>query len=87
MAQKTIAYYRLPVPTSTQVGHLRIVIDRNYQAYVAGSKVLSATISGQFLVLKLASKQSIYVKRKDYEAFKARPLAQANQVAPEVEPE
>jgi hypothetical protein len=73
VSPKTIAYYRLPVSTTTQIGHLRVVVDRHKQAYVAGSKVVSANPSGDFLVLTLANEQVYYVKKLDYQALLAPP--------------
>jgi hypothetical protein len=70
MSPKILACYRLPVATSTQIGHVRVVFDRNRQAYVAGSKVISANPSGEFLVLTLANDDVHYVKRLEYEAFR-----------------
>ena len=42
MSNSTLAFYRLPISTATQIGRVRVVIDRNRQVYVAGSKVVSA---------------------------------------------
>jgi hypothetical protein len=73
MSPKILACYRLPVATSTQIGHVRVVFDRHRQAYVAGSKVVSANPSGDFLVLTLANDEVHYVKRLEFEAFQAPP--------------
>jgi hypothetical protein len=73
VSPKTIAYYRLPVPTTTQIGHIRVVVDRHRQAYVDGSKVVSANPSGDFLVLTLANEHVYYVKASDYQALLAPP--------------
>jgi hypothetical protein len=69
----TLAIYRLPIATATRVGHLRVVIDRNRQVYLAGSKVVSAAPSGEFLVLTLANEQVYYVKARDYHDLQASP--------------
>ena len=71
MSPKTLACYRLPVSTSTQIGHVRVVFDRRQQAYVNGSKVTSANPSGEFLVLTLANDQVYYVKMSDFDALRA----------------
>jgi hypothetical protein len=69
MSASTLAFYRLPILTATQIGRVRVVIDRNRQVYVAGSKVVSATASGDFLILTLANDQVYYVKARDYQAL------------------
>lgn len=73
MSPRNLAYYRLPVATATQIGHIRVVIDRHRQMYVAGSKVVSANPSGDFLILTLANEQVYYVKARDYQALLAPP--------------
>jgi hypothetical protein len=67
----TLPIYRLPVPTTTQIGSVRVVIDRNQQVYVAGSRVVSAAPSGDFMVLTLADEQVYYVKSIEYQALLA----------------
>jgi hypothetical protein len=69
MSNGTLATYRLPIPTSTQIGRLRVVIDRNRRVYAAGSPVVSATPSGEFLILTLANDQVYYVKAHEYQAL------------------
>jgi hypothetical protein len=69
MSSSTLAFYRLPISTSTQIGRVRVVIDRNRQVYVGGSKVVSANPSGDFLILTLANDQVYYVKARDYQAL------------------
>lgn len=71
MSPKQLACYRLPVATSTQIGHVRVVFDRNKQAYLADSKMLSAVPSGEFLVLTAANDQVYYVKQADFLALQA----------------
>ena len=73
MSQQTLAFYRLPTPSATLVGRLRAVVDRNQQVYLAGSKVVSAAPSGEFLVLTLANDQVYYVKARDYQELQAAP--------------
>jgi|GEM_PF-1249565 hypothetical protein len=73
MSPKLLACYRLPVATSTQVGHVRVVFDRNQQAYLADSKVVSAVPSGDFLVLTAANDQVYYVKRDQFLALQSAP--------------
>jgi hypothetical protein len=63
----TLAIYRMPIARAAEVGHIRVVIDRHQQRYVEGSRVATATPSGDFLILKLANEQVYYVKAKDYE--------------------
>jgi len=55
MRTTTLAIYRLPTPSSTQVGHVRVVIDRHQQVYLSGSKIVTATPSGDFLILTVAN--------------------------------
>lgn len=71
MSKKMLPIYRLPVAKTTQIGQVRIVIDRNQQAYIDGSKVLGASPSGDFLILTLANDQILYVKADDYQAIVA----------------
>ena len=70
MSPRTLACYRLPVSTSTQIGHVRVVIDRRQQVYVNSSKVISTSPSGDFLVLTLANDQVYYVKVSDFDALR-----------------
>ena len=63
--------YRLPISTSTQIGQVRVVTDRNNQHYVNGSRLLSATPSGDFHILTLADGSVYYVKTQDYTALPA----------------
>jgi hypothetical protein len=63
--------YRLPTATSTQIGRVGVVTDRNNQHYVNGSRVLSATPSGDFQILTLANGEIYYVKTSDYAALPA----------------
>lgn len=67
MAKKTLAIYRLPIPTATQIGQVRAVVDRNQQVYVDGSKVIATMSSGDFLTLTTANQQTYYVKSRDYQ--------------------
>jgi hypothetical protein len=71
MSKTTIAFYRLPIATSTQIGRLRVVVDRNRQVYLADSKVVTAQASGDFMILTLANQQVYYVKARDYNALPA----------------
>jgi hypothetical protein len=73
LSPKTLAFYRLPIPQTTQIGHIRVVFDRHRQAYVAGIKVVSASPSGDFLILTLANNQVYYVKTSDFQALQAPP--------------
>lgn len=64
--------YRLPIPTATQIGQVRVVTDRNNQHYINGSRVLSATPSGDFQVVTLADGSVYYVKTQDFTALPTR---------------
>jgi len=67
----TLPFYRLPTNSATQIGQVRMVVDRNQQAYLAGSRVMSALPSGDFMVLTLADEQVYYVKTRDYQSILA----------------
>ncbi len=67
MSGTTLPIYRLPLPTSTRVGMVRVVIDRHNQRYINDSKVISVVPSGDFSILTLADDKVYYVKTKDYE--------------------
>jgi hypothetical protein len=73
MRNTTLAIYRLPIPTATQIGHVRVVIDRRQQVYLAGSKIVTATPSGDFLILTAANDQTYYVKIGDYQNLHTAP--------------
>jgi hypothetical protein len=79
MSHATIAIYRLPTPRAAPIGNVRVVLDRNNRIYVAGSRVASATQSGDFLILTLDNQQVYYVKAKDYQRIETmqRPNAAA----------
>lgn len=63
--------YRLPLATATQVGRVRVVVDRNQRVYIAGSAVVTAVPSGDFLILTLANDQVYYVKARDYQMLQS----------------
>lgn len=67
MSGTTLPIYRLPIPTATRVGQVRVVVDRNNQRYINDSKVISAVQSGDFSILTLANDTVYYVKTKDYQ--------------------
>ena len=69
MGKMTLPFYRLPTRTATQIGTVRVVIDRNQQAYIDGSRVVSAAPSGDFTVLTLADEQVYYVKSSEYQGL------------------
>jgi hypothetical protein len=73
MSGTSLPIYRLPIPTATQIGQVRVVTDRHNQHYVNGSRVLSATPSGDFHVLMLANGAVYYVKTRDYTALPIAP--------------
>ena len=64
--------YRLPTATATQIGRVGVVTDRNNQHSINGSRVLSATPSGDFQILTLANGDVYYVKTRDYSALPSR---------------
>lgn len=70
MARLSLAIYRLPTARATQVGAMRVVVGRNQQLYMDGSKVVTADPSGDFLILTLANGQVYYVKAQDYEQLR-----------------
>ncbi|HEU5098346.1 MAG TPA: hypothetical protein VFU22_04975 [Roseiflexaceae bacterium] len=63
---KSVSIYRLPTPRAARIGAVRVVLDRNQQVYVAGSRVESTAPSGDFLILTLANDQMYYVKADEY---------------------
>jgi hypothetical protein len=67
MSAKILAIYRLPIPSSTRIGEVRIVTDRNGQHYADGSKVIEAVAGGTHTILKLANGRAFYVLTKEYE--------------------
>jgi hypothetical protein len=70
MARLFLAIYRLPTARATQVGAMRVVVDRHQQLYMDGSKVVTADPSGDFLILTLANGQVYYVKAREYEQLR-----------------
>ncbi len=66
MSGVTVPIYRLPIPSASRVGHIRVVTDRNGVRYVNGSRVQSEELTGIFLLLKLANQQSYCVKAEEY---------------------
>jgi hypothetical protein len=71
MSHLSLPFYRLPTARSTQIGNVRVVLDRYRQVYIEGSKVLTEVASGDFLIVTLASEQVYYVKAADYERLRA----------------
>lgn len=71
MGSLTIAIYRLPVLKAAQIGQARVVIDRNQQVYLAGSRVVSIVPSGDFLIVTLANEEIYYVRSRDYEQLRS----------------
>lgn len=61
-----LAIYRLPIPTANRVGQVRVITDRNGVHYVDGSRLASATPSGDFMILETERGESVYVKASDY---------------------
>jgi hypothetical protein len=68
---KTLSVYRLPTPRAARIGAVRVVVDRNQQVYVAGSRVEATAPSGEFLILTLANDQMYYVKADEYAQVRA----------------
>jgi hypothetical protein len=71
MSKLSLSIYRLPTPRSARIGAVRVVLDRNQQVYVAGSRVESTAPSGEFLILTLANDQMYYVKADEYAQARA----------------
>jgi len=71
MSKLSLSIYRLPTPRAARIGAVRVVLDRNQQVYVAGSRVESAAPSGDFLILTLANDQMYYVKADEYAQARA----------------
>jgi len=69
MSRIQLPIYRLPIATATQIGKVRVVTDRHNQHYVNGSRMLSATPSGDFHILTLANGMVYYVKSQDFTAL------------------
>jgi hypothetical protein len=70
MAGLSLPIYRLPTPRATQIGTVRVVLDRHQQVYIKGSKVVTAVPSGDFLIVTLANGQVYYVKALEYERLR-----------------
>ena len=51
MSKISLSIYRLPTPRAARIGAARMVIDRNQQVYLAGSRVESTAPSGEFLIV------------------------------------
>ena len=71
MSKISLSIYRLPTPRAARIGSARMVIDRNQQIYLAGSRVESTTPSGEFLIVTLANDQMYYVKADEYAQARA----------------
>jgi len=71
MSKVSLSIYRLPTPRAARIGAVRVVMDRNQQVYVAGSRVEATTPSGEFLILTLANNQAYYVKADEYAQARA----------------
>jgi hypothetical protein len=71
---KQLSIYRLPGPRAARIGAVRVVLDRNGQVYVAGSRVAAIAPSGDFLILTLANEHVYYVKAADYAEASAAPV-------------
>ena len=71
MSKISLSIYRLPTPRAARIGAVRLVMDRNQQVYVAGSRVESTAPSGDFLILTLANDQAYYVKADEYAQARA----------------
>ena len=73
MSKTTLSIYRLPTPRAARIGAVRVVLDRNQQVYVAGSRVATTVPSGEFLIVTLANDQVYYVKADEYAQAKVVP--------------
>jgi hypothetical protein len=67
MSSKTLATYRLPIPSATKIGSLRIVTDRNKVHYADGSKIIEAIERGVHTIITLADGRSFYVLTKEFQ--------------------
>jgi len=67
MSKISLSIYRLPTPRAARIGAAKMVIDRNQQVYLAGSRVEGTAPSGEFLIVTLANGQACYVKTDEYE--------------------
>ena len=74
MSKTSLSIYRLPTARAARIGAVRVVLDRNHQVYVAGSRVAATAPSGDFLILTLANDQVYYVKAAEYMQAQAAPL-------------
>jgi hypothetical protein len=66
MSKLSLSIYRLPTARAARIGAVRVVLDRNQQVYVAGSRVAAVAPSGDFLILTLANDEVYYVKAEEY---------------------
>ena len=71
MSKRSLSIYRLPTARAARIGAVRVVLDRNQQVYIAGSRVTAAAPSGDFLILTLANDQVYYVKADEYAQARA----------------
>jgi hypothetical protein len=71
MSKISLSIYRLPTSRAARIGAVRVVLDRNQQVYVAGSRVESTAPSGEFLILTLANDEMYYVKADEYAQVRA----------------
>jgi hypothetical protein len=69
MSGKQLAIFRLPIPQAAQIGHVRVVTDRNGQHYVDGSKVVQTAVTGIHTALTLADGRSIFVLTKAFRSL------------------
>ena len=56
---------RMPSASSTKIGSVRIVKDRNGKVYADGTKVVSTTVAGAHTVLELVDGRNFYVLTSD----------------------
>lgn len=66
MSGTELPIYRLPIPSATSVGSVRIVKDRNGRLYADGSRIESTTATGRHTTLTLANGRSFYVLTSDF---------------------
>ena len=71
MSKISLSIYRLPTPRAARIGAARMVIDRNQQVYLAGSRVEATAPSGEFLIVTLSNGQAYYVKADEYAQARA----------------
>lgn len=66
MSKDELPIYRLPIATANRVGQARVVTDRHGTHYINGSRLASATPSGDFVILETERGETLYVRASDF---------------------